>query len=124
MSGEIDRKRRVAELIKRELAGVIFSEIGDPRVGSITITGVDISRDFKNATVFVTQLGKQSDDLEFVDVLNHAASFIRHKLSHRTEMRTTPSLRFKFDASIERGVSLSKLIDDACANPVSREPGS
>ena len=114
MSSEIDRKRRVSELLRRELSDLIFSELSDPRVGSITITDVDISRDFRNATVFVTQLGNEGDNQEFVDALNHATRFIRHKLSHRTDMRTTPNLLFKYDASIEKGVALSKLIDDAC----------
>ena len=97
MSPEIDRNRRVSELLKRELSDLIFSEISDPRVGSVTVTDVDISKDFKNATVLVNQLGGDRHSGEFVDALNHASKFIRHKLSQRTELRTTPKLQFKYD---------------------------
>lgn len=113
MAKEFSRTRRVGEQMQRELAELIRRELKDPRVGMITITGVDVSRDLSHAKVFVTVLGGDHSVEQTLDTLNHAAGFLRHELGRRMTLRITPELHFFFDASVERGAELSALIDKA-----------
>ncbi|HSB96558.1 MAG TPA: 30S ribosome-binding factor RbfA [Spongiibacteraceae bacterium] len=117
MPKEFSRTSRVGDFIKQELASVIQLELRDPRIGMVSVTGVEVSRDFSHATVFVTVLGKESaaDAEESIAALNHAAGFLRSKIAKINNARTTPKLRFVFDVSIVRGARMSKLIDDAVA---------
>jgi ribosome-binding factor A len=111
----LQRLRRVADQIQRELSGLLRAELKDPRVGMITLTGVEISPDLAHAKVFFTTLG-DADALARTEAgLKRAAGFLRSELGHRLKLRITPELRFVHDASVERGVRLSKLIDDAVA---------
>jgi ribosome-binding factor A len=109
------RLRRVADQIQRELSDLLRSELKDPRVGMITLTGVEVSPDLAHAKVFFTTLG-DADALSRTQAgLQRAAGFLRSELGHRLKLRVTPELRFVHDASVEQGVRLSKLIDDAIA---------
>lgn len=126
------RGQRVADQIQRELATLIQLDVRDPRVGMVSITGIDLSRDLAHAKVFVTVLDTvtnngaianlataEEDDLDSlqvrdnVEALNKAAGFLRSQLSKRLALRAVPKLRFFYDASIENGQRLSGLIDDA-----------
>jgi ribosome-binding factor A len=117
MAKEFKRTSRVGDFLKQELAGLIQLEVRDPRVGMVSVTGVEVSRDLSHATVYVTVLGKDSADAaaESIAALNHAAGFLRTQIAKISNARTTPKLRFVFDASIGRGARMSKLIDDAVA---------
>jgi ribosome-binding factor A len=117
MAREFARTSRVGDFIKQELASLIQLELRDPRIGMVSVTGVEVSRDFSHATVFVTVLGKESAEEaeESIAALNHAAGFLRTQIAKVNNARTTPKLRFVFDASIVRGARMSKLIDDAVA---------
>jgi ribosome-binding factor A len=117
MPREFSRTQRVADFLRQELAGLIQLELRDPRIGMVSVTGVEVSRDMSHARVFVTVLGKDSDAeaAESIDALNHAAGFLRTQIAKINSARTTPKLRFVFDASIGRGAQMSKLIDDAVA---------
>lgn len=113
MPKDFDRTRRVAEQIQRELAAIIQQEITDPRVGMITVSAAQVSRDLKHAKIYITTLDDTHDHAETVEALQHAAGFLQHELGHRLRMRTVPRLRFVYDESIERGAALSALIDTA-----------
>jgi ribosome-binding factor A len=117
MAREFARTSRVGDFIKQELASLIQLELRDPRIGMVSVTGVEVSRDFSHATVFVTVLGKESAEEaeESIAALNHAAGFLRTQIAKVNNARTTPKLRFVFDGSIVRGARMSKLIDDAVA---------
>jgi ribosome-binding factor A len=104
------RPQKVADLIQRELSELIRLELRDPRVGMITITSVDVSPDLSHAKVFFTLLDKSLLD-ETIHGLQRAAGFLRSQLAHRMKLYTTPELRFLYDASVERGDRLSRLID-------------
>jgi ribosome-binding factor A len=109
------RLRRVADQIQKELSALLRSELKDPRVGMITLTGVEVSPDLAHAKVFFTTLG-DADTLARTEAgLKRAAGFLRSELGHRLKLRVTPEVRFVHDASVERGARLSKLIDDAVA---------
>lgn len=110
---DIDRARRVGELIQRELAMLINSEISDPRIGLVTLTDVKVTRDLKQARVFVTELTNKSDHGELIDALNSASGYLKRLLSRNLDLRTTPKLQFIYDNSLERGFRLSALIDEA-----------
>jgi len=108
---EIDRTRRVGELIKRELSDLIFSQVNDDRIRGVTIIQVSVSPDLRNSTVYFSMLEKPADKKSIEKVLNKSSGYLRKHLSKRLVMRTTPALSFKYDDSIERGLSLVQLID-------------
>lgn len=104
------RPQKLGDLIQRELSELLQRELRDPRVGMITITGVDVSPDFSHAKVFFTTL----DPAHLKDAnegLRRAAGFLRSQLAKRIKLYTTPELRFEYDESVERGERLSRLID-------------
>ena len=107
------RSARIAEEIQRSLAELIRLEVRDPRVGLVTLTGVELSRDQSHAKVFFTILGSSDAAEEAGRGLQHAAGFLRSELAHRLTTRKVPELHFAFDESVERGVRLSRLIDEA-----------
>jgi ribosome-binding factor A len=116
MPKDFSRTLRVADQIQRELADLIQNEIKDPRVcHHVTITAVEVTRDYSYAKVFYTTLCNAEENLLVEKGLEHAKGFLRTHLAHRMKLRITPQLQFVFDESVERGVRLSKLIDEAIA---------
>jgi ribosome-binding factor A len=115
MAREFSRTSRVADHLQRELAGLIQREVRDPRIGMVSITGVDVSRDMGYAKVYYTVLSADdSDNVEEVTaVLNKAAGFLRSQLARDSAMRSVPQLRFYFDSSVGRGRYLEDLISKA-----------
>ena len=117
MAKEYSRTRRVADQIQRNMAELIQMELGDPRIGMVTVTAVDVTREFESARVFFTVLGKNLGDKsqieETTSTLNHAAGFLRSALAKRLKLRTTPKLIFVYDSSMERGNQLTDLIKSA-----------
>ena len=99
--------------MQRELAELIQLEVKDPRVGMVTITGVEVTSDYAHAKVFFTILGGEGSLTDAQSGLQHAAGFLRSQLGHRMKIRTIPQLHFLHDESIERGIHLDSLIDQA-----------
>ena len=122
MRKETGRTRRIAELLQRELAGVIQRELHDPRIGQLTLTSVDVAPDLSHAKVYITQLSGIARAPETLKVLNKAAGFLRHALRERVELRVIPQLRFMYDESVEKGAAISSLIDRALAQDRDKEP--
>ena len=125
MAKEYSRTQRIGDQMQRELSHLIQREIKDPRVGLVTVTAVEVSRDLSNAKVFVTVMGREADDASAVEesrkVLQGAAGFLRMQLGKAMQLRTIPQLRFHYDASIRRGVELSALIERAVAEDQLRD---
>lgn len=116
MPKEYTRTQRIADAIQRELSELIRMELRDPRVGMVSITGVEVSRDLAYAKVyvnFVTAPQEDEEHREAMAALNGAAGFLRSKLARNIELRSTPSLRFIHDATSAKGQKLSALIDYA-----------
>ena len=128
------RAQRVADQIQREIAVLIQTEVNDPRIGMVSVTAVEVSRDLSYAKIYVTVLNSlsdggavtsstlsapgQLDKLEIdenLKVLNNATGFLRSLLAKRLILRSVPKLRFYYDGSVERGRHLSELIDKAIA---------
>ena len=115
MARDFPRSRRVAEQIQRELADIIRAGIHDPRVGMVTITETVVTRDLEHAKVYFTVLGSPQHALQTMQILNHAAGFIRTQLSARMRLRIVPQVTFVYDTSVVRGAYMSNLIDQAVA---------
>ncbi len=108
------RAPRVTEQVHHELAELIRAEVKDPRVGLVTVTGVELTPDYAYATVYFSVLPDDEQTLaSTAEGLKRAAGFLRSQLGRRVRIHTTPELRFVHDRSIERGMSMSRLIDEA-----------
>jgi len=110
------RAQRVGDQIQRELAQILREEVKDPRVGPITVTAVEVSADLAHAKIFFSQLSGREHAKEAVEALQHTAGYLRSELSHRLRLYSVPQLHFVYDESIEAGMQLAKLIDDAVAS--------
>ncbi len=115
MPKDFPRARRVADQIQRELPELIRQEVKDPRVGMLTITEVEVTRDMEHAKVFFTTLGGAAEHEACLQGLQRASGFLRSQLSHRMQLRVVPKLSFVYDSSVERGMELSRLIESAIA---------
>lgn len=117
MAKEFSRTQRIGDQMQRELASLIQREIKDPRLGLITITAVEVSRDLSHAKVFITIMGKDDEDAVKgnLRILNDAGGFLRMQLGKAMKLRTVPQLHFSYDASVRRGVELTSLIERAVA---------
>ena len=107
------RSARIADQIQRELAELVRLEVRDPRVHLVTLTAVELSRDQSHAKVFFTVLGPATAAELALEGLHRAAGFLRSELAHRLTTRKVPELHFEYDESVERGMRLSRLIDEA-----------
>lgn len=114
------RSDRVAEQIQRELAELIRKGLKDPRVGWVTLTAVEVTRDYSHAKVFYTVMDENKREIT-QEALDSAAGFLRNELGRQIRLFSMPQLHFVYDDSIARGVYMSRLIDDvvagAAANP-------
>jgi ribosome-binding factor A len=110
---EFPRARRVEEQLKRLLAELVRREVKDPRVGLITITSAEVSKDLTHANVYFTPFAGIGDAAAALDALQHAAGFLRHQVRDRMRLRVAPEIDFRIDDSVERGARLSALIHDA-----------
>ena len=110
------RPRRVGDQIQRELAELLRLQVKDPRIGMVTVTAVDVAPDLSHAKIFVTHLGGNEQAAAVVKALQHTAGYLRSELSHRLKLYSVPELRFLYDDSIESGIKLSQLIDEAVAD--------
>ena len=109
------RLRRVEDQIQRELSEILRTGLKDPGVGMITLTGVEVSRDLAHAKVYFTRLGDAESLARTLEALKRAAGFLRSALGDRIKVHNTPELHFEYDASVERGIRLTQLIDAAVA---------
>ena len=124
MPREYPRARRVEEQLMRLLSELIRREVKDPRVGPVTITSVEVSRDLTHANVYFTPFAGAGDATAALEALRHAAGFLRHHVRNQMRMRVAPEIVFHIDDSIERGARLSTLIHDAVESDRSRHVDS
>jgi ribosome-binding factor A len=110
------RLRRVADQIQRELSDILRTELKDPRVGMVTLTAVEVSPDLAHAKVFFTSLAEDARRAAALAGLARAAGFLRSKLGARLEIHNVPELHFVYDASVESGIRLTHLIEEAVAS--------
>lgn len=104
------RANRVAEEIKREVTQMLRDEIKDPRIGFVTVTGVEVTPDIRYAKVFFSVYGNEENKAQSMEALEKAKGFVRSELGKRMRLRYTPEISFKFDTSIEYGAHIMKLL--------------
>src|SRR3954471_13939997 len=109
------RSLRMAEAIREVVSSAILFEVADPRVKSVTVINVELSRDLRNATILVSIMGSPSDQDRSLAGLKHASGFLQSRVAARLQTRFTPTLSFKRDDSVKKSIAMSRLIDDALA---------
>ena len=105
------RMRRINESVRQVLSEAV-GQLKDPRIGFVTVTGVDTSNDLRHARVFVSVLGAEKKRVQTLAGLQAAHSVLQAQLARELRMKRTPQLAFEYDPSVERGVRMTKLIDD------------
>ncbi|CAM3861170.1 MULTISPECIES: 30S ribosome-binding factor RbfA [Pseudoalteromonas] len=110
---EFSRTDRVAQQIQKEIAVILQREIKDPRLGMVTVSAVEVSRDLSYAKVFITVLNTSDEDKtkQSAAILNEATGYIRSLLGKRIRARIMPELKFVIDNSLMEGMRISNLVD-------------
>jgi ribosome-binding factor A len=103
--------RRVNEAV-REVVSEGVSELKDPRIGFVTVTGVETSPDLRHARVFVSVLGSDAKRAKTLDGLAAAHGVLQARVAKELRMKRTPQLAFEYDPTVERGVRMTQLIDE------------
>ena len=111
------RMRRVDEAMKAVLSDAIASDLKDPRVGFVTVTGVKTSPDLRHARVYVSVLGDESARAETLAGLGSAHGYLQSRLASELTLKHTPALSFEYDGSVDHGMRITELLDTAA------EPG-
>lgn len=106
------RAVRVGEQVKKELSYLLQHELKDPRIGFVTVTSVEMSRDLEHAKVYVSVMGDEEQKKRTLEGLEKAKGFLRSEVGRRLGIRRTPELVFKIDQSIEHGQHISKLLEE------------
>jgi ribosome-binding factor A len=106
-----ERMRRVNEAL-REVLSESVSDLKDPRIGFVTVTGVDTSPDLRHATVYVSVLGTERKRNATLKALASSRGILQRRVNRELHFKRTPQLMFEYDPTVERGVRLSKLIDE------------
>ncbi len=111
MSAERRRPERVAALVQETLANVLTTGLKDPRIGFATVTGVEVSADCAHAEVLVSIMGSEEEKDRAMEGLRSAAGFLRSRLAHTLNMRTTPEVHFVLDRGLEHRARINQLLD-------------
>ncbi len=106
------RSERVSHLIHRVISNIIENDLSDRRIGMVTVTGVELGKDLKNARIYISVLGDDKEIESSVDILNNASNYIRALLSERIDLKNIPAIKFYFDSSIIDGMRIDKLLND------------
>ena len=106
-----DRMRRVNEAVRQVLSEAV-GDLKDPRIGFVTITGVETSADLRHARVFVSVLGSEGKREKTLAGLTAAHGVLQARLARELRMKRTPQLVFEYDPTVERGVRMTQLIDE------------
>jgi ribosome-binding factor A len=111
-----ERMRRVNESIRQVLSEAL-PDLKDPRIGFVTVTGVVTSGDLRQATVYVSVLGSEKKREATLRGLAAAHGVLQSAIAHELKLKRTPQLAFEYDPTVERGVRMTKLIDDLAPGP-------
>ena len=103
--------RRVNAAV-REVLSETIGELKDPRIGFVTVTGVETSTDLRHAVVFVSVLGSERKREKSIDGLQAAHGLLQARIARELRMKRTPQLTFEYDPTVERGVRMTQLIDE------------
>lgn len=117
-----DRMRRVNEAVREVVSLAVASDLQDPRIGFVTVTGVETSPDLRHAVVFVSVLGDAEEREETLAALADARRELQHEIALHLRMKNTPKLRFSYDDSVDRGMRITELISDQLKDTAEEPP--
>jgi len=106
------RKDKLEELIKRVVSEIIMKELKDPRIGFITITRVELNRDYSEADIRFSVLGNPREIRKSLEGLKSSSGYIQHQLGKEIKLRHVPRIHFKLDSSVADGVRMVDLIEN------------
>jgi ribosome-binding factor A len=106
-----DRMRRVNEALRELIGETITTELQDPRIGFVTVTGVDTSPDLRSARVYVSVLGDERERETTLAGLRSSHGILQATIARQMRMKRTPTLTFHYDDTPERGIRMSRLLD-------------
>lgn len=116
MARDFSRAERVAQQIQKEVAQILQRDLKDPRIGMVTVSAVEVSRDLAYAKIYISALLQEDEKAEIaVKQLNESAPFVRSVLAKSMRMRVVPNIKFYLDTSVNEGIRMSKLVDEAIA---------
>ena len=108
--------RRVNESVRAVVAEAV-GDLKDPRIGIVTVTGVSVSPDLREGTVYVSVLGGEKKRLAALAGLESAHAIVQSRIARELHLKRTPHLTFEYDPSVEHGVRMTKLIDELAPAP-------
>jgi ribosome-binding factor A len=106
-----ERMRRVDEAVRAVLSDAIASDLKDPRIGFVTVTGVKTSTDMRHARVYVSVLGDEQVRAATLTGLHSAHGYLQRRVAAELRLKHTPALTFEYDPSVQRGMRISQLLD-------------
>ncbi len=106
------RQERVQEQLVHELSDIIRTDLRDPRIGFVTLTGAEISRDLRHSKVFFSVLGDDQAKKDTLTALKSATGLLRSTFAKRVKMRVAPEIAFEYDDGISRGQRIFQLLDE------------
>jgi ribosome-binding factor A len=115
------RMRRVNKAVQEVVSAHIAEDLKDPRIGFVTVTGVETSVDLRSARVFVSVLGETAERDAALEGLDSASGYLQQRVGEQLRMKRTPTLAFVHDDSIDTGMRISKLIQDVAPREADRE---
>ena len=107
-----NRSERIAEEIRKEVATMLFGEIHDPRIGFVTITKAQVSKDLRQAKVYFSMIGNDEEKEKTMEGLQSASGYMRREIGKRLKLRYFPEITFKFDDSLEYASRIEKIIKE------------
>lgn len=108
----MDRIKKLAIDIKREISFIINTKIKDPRIGFVTITDTRLSADGKYIDIYLSIMGEEPETYKNLEALKKCSGFIKKNLSEKIKLRNVPELKFIFDDSINRGIKISEILKE------------
>ena len=106
------RMRRVDEAVRAVLSDAISKNLQDPRIGFVTVTAVKTSPDLRHARVYVSVLGDESRRADSLTGLRSARGFLQSRVAAELTLKHTPTITFKYDESVDRGMRISQLLEE------------
>lgn len=110
------RMRRVNEALKEIIGSALSKEIKDPRIGFVTLTGVETAPDLSHAKVFVSVYGKQTEKDATLEGLRAARAYFQRLISDELDLKRTPVLEFVYDTTVDRGMRIQALLKSSGAS--------
>jgi len=104
------RPERVSELIRQAVGQFLTGDVRDPRIGFVTVIGVDVSTDLSHANVRVSVMGTEEEKAQSLEGLASAARYLRAQLSSDLHLRTSPELHFHLDRGIEHAQRIDQVL--------------